>query len=61
MSMAEAFTGKKGRFVPLKDTIDSFEAIVDGEADDLPETAFFMVGNLDEVREKAKEMTSHEK
>ncbi len=54
MSVAKAFTGIEGRFVPLKDTIESFRQIVDGEADDLPEAAFFMVGSIDEVREKAK-------
>jgi len=56
MNVAEAFTGKPGRFVPLKDTIRSFRAIVDGQVDDLPEQAFFMVGDIDEVIAKAKEM-----
>ncbi len=56
MNVAEAFTGKPGRFVPLKDTIRSFRTIVDGEVDDLPEQAFFMVGDIDEVRAKAKEL-----
>ena len=59
MNVAEAFTGKPGRFVPLKDTIRSFKAIVDGEVDDLPESAFTMVGDIDEAIEKAKEMASH--
>ena len=54
MFVAEAFTGQEGRFVPLEDTIQSFKAVVNGEADDLPEAAFNMVGDLDEVREKAK-------
>ncbi len=56
MNAAETFTGKPGRFVPLEKTISSFEAIVNGEVDDLPESAFFMVGDIDEVKEKAKEM-----
>ena len=59
MNVAEAFTGKPGRFVPLKDTIRSFRAIVDGEVDDLPESAFFMVGDIDEAIEKAKEMAKN--
>ena len=58
MNVAEAFTGKPGRFVPLKDTIRSFKAIVDGEVDDLPESAFSMVGDIDEAIEKAKEMAT---
>jgi F-type H+-transporting ATPase subunit beta len=52
-SVAETFTGMQGRFVKLQDTVRSFAAILGGEADDLPETAFFMVGDIDEAREKA--------
>ncbi len=54
MNVAEGFTGIKGKFVPIKDTIESFRQIVDGEADDIPEAAFFMVGGIEEAREKAK-------
>ena len=54
--VAENFTGMQGRYVPLPDTVRSFAAIVDGEVDDLPEQAFFMVGDLEEAREKAKGM-----
>jgi F-type H+-transporting ATPase subunit beta len=54
MNVAEGFTGIKGKFVPLKDTIESFRQIVEGEADDIPEAAFFMVGDINEAREKAK-------
>ena len=54
MSVAEGFTGQKGKFVPLEKTVDSFSQIISGEADDLPEAAFFMTGDIDEVREKAK-------
>ena len=54
MSVAKAYTGAEGRFVPLEETIEGFRQIVDGEVDDLPELAFSMVGNIDEAREKAK-------
>ena len=54
MSVAKAYTGADGRFVPLSDTIEGFRQIVDGEADDIPELAFSMVGNIEEAREKAK-------
>ena len=56
MFVAEVFTGIPGRYVKLKDTIASFKAIVDGEADDLPEAAFFMAGDLEDVRRQAKKM-----
>ena len=56
MHVAEAFTGKPGRFVPLADTIRSFKAIVDGQVDHLPESAFTMVGDIDEAIAKAEEM-----
>ena len=51
--VAETFTGMQGRFIKLEDSIRSFEAILGGEVDDVPEQAFFMVGDIDEVREKA--------
>ncbi len=54
MSVAKAFTGEEGKFVPVKDTVESFRQIIDGEADDIPEAAFFMVGDINEAREKAK-------
>ena len=53
LHVAEAFTGIPGRTVPLSETIADFRAILDGEVDRLPEEAFFMVGNLAEVRAKA--------
>jgi len=53
-TVAETFTGLKGRFVQLKDTIRSLTAILGGEFDDYPESAFFMVGDIDDVYEKAK-------
>ncbi|MDR0840364.1 MAG: F0F1 ATP synthase subunit beta [Christensenellaceae bacterium] len=56
LHVAEAFTGMQGRYVPLGETVDSFSRLMDGEADDLPENAFFMVGNLEEARQKAAQM-----
>jgi F-type H+-transporting ATPase subunit beta len=53
-SVAQAFTGIEGKYVPLKDTIRSFKAIVNGEYDHLPEQAFYMVGGIEEAVEKAK-------
>ena len=52
-SVAEHFTGMKGVFVPLEDTIRSFEEIIDGKHDDLPEQAFYMVGTVEDARKKA--------
>lgn len=54
--VAETFTGKKGRFVKLPDTIKGFKMIVEGEMDDIPEQAFYMVGTIDEVFEKAEQL-----
>ena len=51
--VAEVFTGAAGKYVPLKDTIAGFKAILEGELDDLPEQAFYMTGSIDEVRERA--------
>ncbi|MDR0662428.1 MAG: F0F1 ATP synthase subunit beta [Holosporales bacterium] len=53
---AEVFTGQPGVFVALEDTIAGFKAIVEGECDDMPEMAFFMVGTLASAREKARKM-----
>lgn len=54
--VAEVFTGAPGKYVSLKETLASFKAILDGELDDIPEQAFYMVGGIDEVKEKAKNM-----
>ena len=54
--VAENFTGVPGKYVPLKETIRGFKAIIEGEMDDYPEAAFFNVGTIDEVVERAKEM-----
>ncbi len=51
--VAEKFTGIKGVYVPLKDTIRSFKAILSGEMDQYPESAFFNVGTIEDVKEKA--------
>ena len=56
-SVAEKFTGIPGIYVPLSETIRSFAAIVDGEADEFPESAFFNVGTIDDVREKAQSLS----
>ncbi len=48
--VAEVFTGFPGKFVPMKDTVRSFKAILDGELDDVPEQSFYMKGGIDEVR-----------
>ncbi len=53
-SVAENFTGITGKYVPLKETVRGFKAIVDGEMDQYPEAAFFNVGTIDEVIEKAR-------
>jgi F-type H+-transporting ATPase subunit beta len=53
-NVAENFTGQKGKYVALKDTIRGFKAIVDGEYDNLPEQAFYMIGGIEEAVEKAK-------
>ncbi len=56
MSVAEVFSGIPGKYVPLEKTIQSFKTIVDGEVDDLPEAAFFMAGDIDDVKAKAKKV-----
>ncbi len=56
MSVAEIFTGIEGKYVPLQDTIRSFKAVVNGEADEIPEQAFFMAGDIDDVYAKAESM-----
>jgi F-type H+-transporting ATPase subunit beta len=54
--VAEQFTGKKGNYTPIKETLQSFDQICEGKADDLPEQAFLYVGGIDEARERAKEL-----
>ncbi len=57
-SVAEVFTGSPGKYVSLKDTIAGFKGIVEGEYDDVPEQAFYMVGTIDEALEKAKRLAA---
>jgi F-type H+/Na+-transporting ATPase subunit beta len=57
-SVASQFTGTEGKQVPLKETIDGFEEIVTGKLDDLPEQAFYMVGNIEEAKERAQKLTA---
>lgn len=58
MFVAEAFTGTPGRYVPVKETVRGFKEILEGKYDHLPEAAFYMVGTIDEVVEKAKKLES---
>ncbi|WP_207890331.1 F0F1 ATP synthase subunit beta [Rubrobacter taiwanensis] len=58
--VAEQFTSLPGRFVELEDTIRSFREVVEGKHDDLPEQAFYLVGNIDEAIEKAKRLSGEE-
>jgi len=55
--VAEIFTGRPGKYVPLKETVQAFKAIMNGELDELPEQAFYMVGNIEEVKEQAKTLS----
>lgn len=55
--VAQQFTGLEGRYVPLDDTLSAFEEILSGKLDDLPEQAFHLVGNIDDVRKKAERLT----
>ena len=55
-NVAEAFTGTKGKYIKLGDTVRSFKEVIDGKHDDLPEQAFYMVGGIDEVLEKAERL-----
>ncbi len=55
-TVAETFTGSPGKYVPLKDTVSGFKAIVAGEYDHLPEQAFYMIGTIDEAEERAKSL-----
>jgi F-type H+-transporting ATPase subunit beta len=59
--VAEVFTGSPGKYVSLKETISSFKGILNGDYDELPEQAFYMVGTIEEAVEKAKEMKAKAK
>ena len=58
-SVAENFTGVKGVYIPLEETIKGFKAIVEGEMDDYPEAAFFNVGTIEDVKKKAEAIENH--
>jgi F-type H+-transporting ATPase subunit beta len=55
-TVAETFTGSPGKYVPLKETVNGFKAIIAGEFDHLPEQAFYMVGPIEEAEERAKNL-----
>ena len=56
MFVTEVFTGRQGRYVPIQETVRGFEEILEGKHDALPEQAFYMVGNIDEVLEAAQKL-----
>lgn len=58
--VAEVFTGHPGKFVSMEQTISGFQKILAGDCDHLPEAAFYMVGHLEEVFEKAEKMAASE-
>jgi F-type H+-transporting ATPase subunit beta len=55
--VAQQFTGLEGRYVKIADTVAGFKEIVDGKCDEMPEQAFYMVGTMDEARQRAEQMT----
>ncbi|NIR17533.1 MAG: F0F1 ATP synthase subunit beta, partial [Desulfobacterales bacterium] len=59
--VAEAFTGRPGVYVPVAETVKGFKEIIEGKHDDLPEAAFYMVGNIEGAQEKAEEMAAASK
>jgi F-type H+-transporting ATPase subunit beta len=56
MFVAERFTGRAGRYVPIEETVRGYREILEGKHDDLPEDAFYMVGAIEEAVEKAQDM-----
>jgi len=56
--VAQEFTGREGKYVPVEETIKGFKEIIEGKHDDKPEQAFYMVGSIDEVVKKAEELRS---
>jgi F-type H+-transporting ATPase subunit beta len=54
MFVTEAFTGRKGKYVPIEETVRGFKEILEGKHDALPEQAFYMVGTIDEVVKESK-------
>jgi F-type H+-transporting ATPase subunit beta len=58
--VAETFTGRPGKYVPIRETIRGFKEIAEGKHDDLPEQAFYMVGDIDEAVAKAEELAKEQ-
>jgi F-type H+-transporting ATPase subunit beta len=58
--VAENFTGVKGIYVPVADTVAGFEAIINGEMDEYPEIAFFNVGTIEDVKRKAEALAAQD-
>ena len=58
MFVAEAYTGRPGRYVPVSETVRGFKEILEGNHDDIPEAAFFMTGSIDEAVQRAKELAA---
>jgi len=56
--MSEVFSGKPGKFVPLNETIDGFQALLGGQGDEYPESAFYMVGKLEEAFERGRKLAA---
>jgi F-type H+/Na+-transporting ATPase subunit beta len=54
--VAAQFTGREGKYVPLKETVEAFKQILNGDHDELPEQAFYMVGNVEEAKAKAAQL-----
>jgi F-type H+-transporting ATPase subunit beta len=58
MFVAEPFTGRPGRYVPVRETVRGFNEILDGKHDDLPEQAFYMVGTIEDAQEAAEKLAA---
>ena len=58
MFVTEVFTGRKGKYVPVEETVRGFKEILEGKYDSLPEQAFYMVGGIEEVAEAAKKLSA---
>jgi F-type H+-transporting ATPase subunit beta len=56
LHVAERFTGRSGRYVPIEETVRGFSEILEGRHDDLPEEAFYMIGTIDEAVERGREL-----
>jgi F-type H+-transporting ATPase subunit beta len=61
MFVAEAYTGRQGRYVPIAETVRGFNEILAGKHDDLPEQAFYMVGTIEEAVKRAEELKAEAK